>query len=134
MGVVISGHVQDTKVTLTHEPSGASLITTPPKDNQGDGSSFSPTDLFATSLAACTATIMALYAKNHGITIEKMDCRVEKHMQVSPRRIAKLDLNIQVKTNCSDTEWNKLLAAGRACPVRLSLHPDVVVEETITRL
>lgn len=134
MGIVINGKAADTKMTLTHEPSQAVLTTTPPIDNQGDGTSFSPTDLFAASLAACTSTIMALYAKNHGIPIEQMNCQIEKHMQVAPRRIAKLDLKISVKSNCSTEQWNKLVAAGKACPVRLSLHPDVVINETFERL
>ena len=61
MAVEITGrYVGNLKVELTHEPSGAVLTTAAPKDNQGDGSSFSPTDLLATSLGACMLTLIAI--------------------------------------------------------------------------
>ncbi len=51
MAVNISGkYVGDLKIELTHGPSGTQLRTAAPVDNQGDGSSFSPTDLVAAAL------------------------------------------------------------------------------------
>ena len=71
MGIFISGTYQgEKKVRLVHEDSGAVITTAAPKDNNGDGSSFSPTDLFTSSLGACMLTIIGIVAERDGIDIE----------------------------------------------------------------
>ena len=51
MAVEITGkYIGHLKTELTHGPSGTVIRTAAPVDNQGDGSSFSPTDLAAASL------------------------------------------------------------------------------------
>src|SRR5688572_4195709 len=97
MSVRITGkYIGNKKTELVHEPSGAKLVTSAPVDNQGDGSSFSPTDLLAASLAACQMTVMSIVADRDGIPIEGSHFAVEKHMQQSPRRIAKLPVVIHL--------------------------------------
>lgn len=112
-------------VEITHEPSGATIRTTPPKDNQGDGTSFSPTDLVAASLGCCTIAIISILAERDSIDIEGTHFHVEKHMQASPRRVAKLDVEIHLPAHLTQPEREKLERGALTCPVHKSLHPDV---------
>src|ERR1700755_2709223 len=78
-----------------HGPSGNVLNTDAPKDNQGRGEAFSPTDLTATSLATCIATTMAIAGRKYGIELKGLKYEVTKEMTtVPPRRIARLATTI----------------------------------------
>jgi uncharacterized OsmC-like protein len=108
----------------THGPSGATVSTDAPVDNQGKGESFSPTDLVATALGACMATIMGIYARQHGVALEGMRIEVQKEMtQAAPRRIAKLTVDIWPPAGLARNP--ALEHAALTCPVHHSLHPDV---------
>src|SRR5215211_4393937 len=87
----------DLHCSATHGPSQAGLSTDAPADNQGRGESFSPTDLVATGLGTCMATVMGIVAKQRGYDLRGMDVHVKKHMTASPpRRIARLSVEISV--------------------------------------
>ena len=134
MSVRITGRLTSpVTTTLTHE-SSTTIFTMAPKDNGGDGSAFSPTDLCAASLASCAATTMSLCAKRSGIPLVSIEFCVEKQMTAEPpRRIAKLVTRYRIHSSCSEEEFGKLVNAGKTCPVRLTLHPDVVVDEVYER-
>lgn len=136
MSVKITGRLRSfTASELIHEPSGSVLKTTAPKDNGGDGSGFSPTDLCAASLASCAATTLGLYAMRNDIPLDEVTFEVEKHMTAeAPRRIARLVLKIGIKSPCDEKDFERLVRAGKGCPVRLSLAPDVVVEDSYARV
>lgn len=109
-----------------HGPSGAHLTTDAPRDNQGRGESFSPTDLVATALGTCMLTIMGITARTLGIDIAGGTATVEKSMTATgPRRIQTLAVRIHVPQNVSLENQQKLERAALACPVHKSLHPDV---------
>ena len=115
------------RTSCTHILSGQTFITDAPLDNNGQGEAFSPTDLTATSLGTCMITIMGIAARNHNINIDNTRLEVTKHMASDPRRIAALDINIIFPEDIrySSKEKKILEAAGRTCPVALSLHPDI---------
>ncbi|HQR68110.1 MAG TPA: OsmC family protein [Thermoanaerobaculia bacterium] len=134
MSVRITGRLlSHTTTFLTHE-SGSTMHTMAPKDNGGDGSTFSPTDLCAASYVSCAATTIGLYAQRSGIPLEAIDFSVEKQMTPEPpRRIARLVARFRIHSPCGEGDFAKLVNAGKTCPVRRSLHPDVAVEETYER-
>jgi len=118
--------------TCTHEPSGAEIKTAAPVDNNGDGSSFSPTDLVANALLTCKITLMGIAANTHQISIEGTTGSVEKHMVANPRRIGKLVVSIHVPQSVTKKEQQLLLAAAQTCPVLKSIHPDIEIDFTLT--
>jgi putative redox protein len=133
MGVHMHGKsTGPTTVELVHE-SGAVIRTTAPKDNGGDGSSFSPTDLCSVALGACGTTIMMMYATNHGIALEGVDFELAKEMTPPPRKIGRITVTFTLRGPFSEVEFRKIVAAGKTCPVRLTLGSNVEVVEDYRR-
>jgi uncharacterized OsmC-like protein len=112
---------------LAHGPSGATFKTVPPKDNGGDGNSFSPTDLVGAALAACALSTMALVAGREGLSWGDARAGVEKVMTPPPRRIGELVVVIDMPREVRPEHRARLEDAARSCPVVRSLHPDVKV-------
>ena len=119
------------RCVAVHGPSGTAILTDAPVDNMGRGEAFSPTDLMATALATCVATTMGIVAARLELDVVGLTARVRKHMTVEPpRRIARLEVEILVPLAEDHPQRGRLEAAANGCPVRRSLHPEVVVEET----
>ena len=118
----------DLHCKAVHGPSGSELSTDAPKDNQGRGKAFSPTDLVATALGTCMLTIMGINARTLNVDIAGATATLEKEMtSAPPRRIQRLSVKIRVPHKLSSEDREKLERAARACPVHRSLHPDVQI-------
>ncbi len=116
----------DLHCEATHRPSGSRIQTDAPKDNEGKGEAFSPTDLVGAALGTCMVTIMGIYAKRHALDISGTKVHVVKEMAAQPiRRIAELKVKIQVPRSFEERFKKGLEQAARTCPVHASLHPDV---------
>jgi putative redox protein len=115
----------------THAPSQNVLLTDAPKDNMGQGESFSPTDLVATGLGACMLTIMGIVAQRHQWPFDGAAVKVRKEMITAPaRRIGRLVVEIYVPGEFNDEQRKLLENAAHTCPVHKSLHPDIEVPVT----
>ena len=122
----------DLRVAVLHELSAETLHTDAPLDNKGKGQSFSPTDLLATALGSCMLTIMGITAQEKSIVIEGTQAEVIKHMSADlPRRVAQVDITMQIPHALNDREMTILRNAAETCPVAKSIHPDLVVNLTI---
>lgn len=112
--------------TAEHGPSGAVFETDAPKDNNGRGESFSPTDLVAAALGTCMLTIMGIHAQRLGVDLGNAAASIDKAMVADPeRRIGELAVRIQVPTSVAESDRSALEAAAHKCPVAKSLHPDI---------
>ena len=119
----------DLHTACLHEPSGRQLETDAPRDNEGRGESFSPTDLLATALATCMLTVMGIVARRHDWKLDGARTRVEKHMVADPvRRVGRLDVRVEMPAGLPPESRPVLERAAHSCPVRKSLHPDVAVD------
>lgn len=114
----------------THGPSHGTLTTDAPVDNHGKGESFSPTDLVATALGACSLTIMGIVAERNQLDIAGARAHVTKEMVQQPvRRIGALKVVITIPaekaSKLSTDDRRKLEQGALHCPVHKSLHPDI---------
>jgi putative redox protein len=130
----MSASLHGLATALTHGPSNAVIQTTPPKDNGGDGSSFSPTDMVGAALASCALTTMALIAKREGLDWADAKAKVEKQMVGPPRRIGTLVLELELPASIRQEHRARLEEIARTCPVALSLHPDLKLPMTFRYL
>lgn len=109
-----------------HGPSATTLGTDAPKDNQGKGESFSPTDLVATGFATCVLTTLAIAARRQGVELGTMRYEVNKEMTTSgPRRIARLSLKVWLPPEAKRLPEGFVEHTAEMCPVHLSLAPEV---------
>jgi putative redox protein len=121
-------YLGDLRTRATHGPSGSTLLTDAPVDNQGKGEAFSPSDLAATAVGSCILTILGIQAKSLAADFRGARVEVEKHMTtVPPRRIARLDIRISMPAGIPEEVRARLTRAAEACPVKQSLHPDIVI-------
>jgi putative redox protein len=110
-----------------HLDSGSKLITSAPKDNNGDGLLFSPTDLFATSLGSCMLTIIGMTARTYGFNIDGTTITTEKIMGTNPRRVVELRLDIKFPEGMeySQKEKTLIINSAKTCPVANSIDPAI---------
>ncbi len=118
----------DLHCKAVHGPSGNTLVTDAPVDNNGRGEVFSPSDLVATALGCCMATVMGIVARRKEIDLAGLKVSVRKHMsEDTPRRIARLELDLRMPLAADHPERKVFEAAARGCPVHHSIHPDIEV-------
>ena len=120
----------DGQTTLCHTGNGVEITTDLPVDNGGRGRSFSPTDLFASSLGACAVTIMGKMAESRGKSIAGTRIAIEKVMGAEPRHVAKIILQFEFPETVDAQDRENYIASIKACPVHNSLAPHVAVEIT----
>ena len=116
----------DKSCDVQHGPSGSTFLTDAPKDNNGEGRWFSPTDLVGASMGSCMMTIMAMAAEKLGLNLKGATVTVDKEMRANPRRIGKLSVNFYLPS-VNEEQRSLLEQAALSCPVKQSLHREVEV-------
>jgi uncharacterized OsmC-like protein len=130
MATSIVRYLGELRTSCMHMQSGTEILTDAPTDNHGKGEAFSPTDLVATSLGSCMVSIMAIKSKDLDIELKGSTAEVTKIMQAEPRKIARIEVILNMSVATSDKNKTILEKSAMTCPVFLSLHPDI--EKVIT--
>lgn len=120
-------YIGEKRCALVHEPSQSKIHTDAPKDNNGKGELFSPTDLVAAATASCMLTVVGIHAEKDGVDITGSWATVDKEMATSPRRIAKLTLNIHLPKTLTAEQRTKFEGLALECPVKRSLSAEMQI-------
>tara|TARA_B100001173_G_C15634597_1_gene398586 strand:- start:59 stop:466 length:408 start_codon:yes stop_codon:yes gene_type:complete len=113
------------RTTATHLDSGSEISTDAPKDNQGLGETFSPTDMVCSALASCILTIMAIAVEKKNIDINDTKAIVKKTMGKNPRRIVKIEIDLIFPKDYNSKTKTILERVANNCPVYHSLSERV---------
>ena len=112
-----------------HYPSGSVIHTDAPKDHDGEGKDFAPTDLLASSLGTCLITIMGIEAKLRGWELDEIQIDIYKIMtSESPRKIKLLVLEIFMPSELDALKYKVLQRKAEECPVKLNLEDSIDIE------
>jgi putative redox protein len=128
MSLMKVNYVGNLRTEAVHLDSNNQIITDAPKDNQGNGEAFSPTDLFCTSLASCKLTIMGIKARSLEIDMNGVEITIQKIMQAAPRKISEIVLTFNwngLDKKITTEQMEQLKRAALACPVALSIDPAI---------
>lgn len=123
-------YVGELRTVCIHLQSGTEILTDAPTDNHGKGEAFSPTDLVATALGSCMVSIMGIKSRDLDVDLKDSTVSITKIMQAEPRKIAKIEVILNMSIATSDKNKTILERAAMTCPVLLSLHPDIEKEVT----
>lgn len=123
-------YLGDLRTSSVHLQSGTEILSDAPTDNHGKGEAFSPTDLLANALGSCMISIMAIKSKDMDINLIGSTVEVTKIMEAEPRKIAKIEIVMNMSVAADDKTRTILERTAMNCPVILSLNPDI--EKVIT--
>ncbi|MUV03047.1 OsmC family peroxiredoxin [Flavobacterium rakeshii] len=118
-------YLGDLRTSSVHLQSGSEIISDAPLDNNGKGEAFSPTDTVANALATCMFTIMGIKARDMGVSMQGSVAEVTKTMAADPRRISKIKVVFNLKSDADEKARVILERAAMHCPVHYSLHSDI---------
>lgn len=123
-------YLGDLRTSSVHLQSGTEILSDAPTDNHGKGEAFSPTDLLANALGSCMVSIMAIKSKDMNLDLVGTTVDVTKIMQSEPRKIAKIEIVMNMSIAADEKSKTILERSAMNCPVLLSLNPDI--EKAIT--
>ncbi len=133
METVKTTYLGNLRTEAVHLQSGTSIITDAPVDNHGKGEAFSPTDLFAASLASCALTIIGIATQTHGFNIDGAEVKTTKVMGNGPRRVVELIIDFTFPHNNYSEKERKIIELSiKECPVANSIHSDLKLTKTIS--
>src|SRR5688572_6221382 len=95
-------YLGELRTSSIHIESGTEILSDAPKDNQGKGEAFSPTDTVANALGSCMLSIMGIKARDMGIKLEGSTAEVTKTMAADPRRIAAIKVVFHMKSDADE--------------------------------
>ncbi|WP_313214823.1 OsmC family protein [Soonwooa sp.] len=120
-------YLGDNAMESLHNDSGNTMHIVIPQDAFNKRENFSPTDLFATSLAQSIFAAISVLGKDRNIDISGATCELKKTMYFQPRRIGEIFCVFKFPHAYTAEEKQFIEDTAHNSPVYLSLNPDIKV-------
>lgn len=106
------------------------LMADEPEALGGGNLGFTPIELLESSLAACTAMTIRMYADRKGWDLEKVEIKVGFKRNITTNQVT-FKKEIQLFGNLDKDQREKLLAMGSQCPIEKIITGKVSVESIL---
>lgn len=110
-------------------PSGNVVIADEPVDKGGKDSGFSPKELLAAALAACTSATVRMYADRKQWPLDEVKIDVDLERDEASNKTV-INRNIRFMGSLDDDQRKRLLAVANACPVHKILSNPIEINTT----
>jgi putative redox protein len=124
----ISSHIGTElyRIELT-SPSGNVVIADEPLASGGKDKGFSPKELLASALAACTSATVRMYADRKQWKLEEVKTEIELEWNKEEKRTT-INRKIEFIGDLDDEQHKRLLSVANSCPVHHILsHPIEII-------
>jgi putative redox protein len=125
-GIIHSEHYQTNLQSLTNE-----IVADEPIAAGGKDEGFSPTELLAASLAACTSITLRMYADRKKWNLEKAEVNVSIEKN-DVENITNIQRKIELFGNLSDAEKLHLLEIANHCPIHKILTNPINIKTELS--
>jgi putative redox protein len=104
-----------------------------PRDLGGDDQGPNPQELLASSLAACTAITIEMYAERKGWDVEAVEvvCDYEQAERGTPTNFI---ITLSLPSGLSDEQVERIETIAAKCPVHRTLESEATFEQRVERV
>lgn len=107
-------------------PSGNVVIADEPESNGGKDLGFSPSELLASSLAACTSATVKMYADRKAWDLQEVKINIELEF-IRDKNKTVINRSMEFIGNLDDAQKARLIAIANACPVHKILSNPIEI-------
>ncbi len=109
-------------------PTGNIVIADEPVAKGGQDKGFSPKELLASSLGACSCATVRMYADRKAWDLEKVDAEIEL---IEENGQTKFIRKLQLTGKLNEEQQARLLTVANACPIHKILTHSIVIETVL---
>ena len=113
------------KIDIT-SPSGNLIIADEPLDMGGKDLGFSPKELLASALAACTSATVKMYADRKAWDLQEVKINIELDFIGNENKTI-INRKLEFIGSLDETQKKRLLAVANACPVHKILNNPIEI-------
>ena len=119
------GHFATRIHTASHE-----IIADESIADGGEDKGFTPSELLASSLAACTSITLNMYAGRKKLNLEKVEVKISMSTDHATN-ITNIERSIKLSGNLTQEEQQKLLHIANHCPIHRLLSNPINIKTTL---
>lgn len=124
--------IGETSYTTTISYEDLNILADEPIEIGGQNKGLAPTQLLLSSVGACKAITMRMYANRKEWKVDKIDIKVSSEVQRSEQQqTTYIKCNIFIEGDLDEEQKRRLYAIGEKCPVHKMLMNPIVIESNL---